>query len=423
MHISDELINSIQKQLASFGHLSGCGGMLLDCDGEPTVLVNAGSCALCGPAAHAENCVTCHRHASYQAERFGGKYIYFCPSGFIFCTSVFALGNKKVQLTAGPIMATDHENFVMADLNEPFSAKDKPEEEDFSRFADSLNVIPPEKITAISDMLAVLAENLSEAGIVNESSKNHRILQKEEQQQQINEYIQSIKARLMLGVDSFQPYPYDKEKQLIYAITTGDLPDARRYLNEILGYVFFASANDLDAIKIRAMELTVLISRAAIDGGADVSAVDQTNSRFISDFFQLSTIEDVCYALSDILRKFTEETFKSEGVKHVDLISKAVSYIRSNYMHKITLEDVADHIYLSPSYLSRIFKEEMNTSFNSYLNSVRIEKSKILLLSDQLSICEIAELVGFFDQSYFNKVFKKYTGYTPKRYREQKREL
>ena len=87
-------------------------------------------------------------------------------------------------------------------------------------------------------------------------------------------------------------------------------------------------------------------------------------------------------------------------------------------MHRITLDDTAAHVYLSPSYLSKIFKEEMRTTFNAYLNSVRVEKSKTILLSNSLSISEVSDLVGFADQSYFNKVFKKYAGITPKKYRD-----
>ena len=119
-----------------------------------------------------------------------------------------------------------------------------------------------------------------------------------------------------------------------------------------------------------------------------------------------------------MLRRFTEETFNLTKVKHLDLLSRAISYIRSNYMHKITLEDVARHVMLSPSYLSKLFKEELGTNFNRFLTSVRIERSRVLLLSDELTIAEIAECSGFFDQSYFNKVFKRETGLTPKKYRE-----
>ena len=124
--------------------------------------------------------------------------------------------------------------------------------------------------------------------------------------------------------------------------------------------------------------------------------------------------------MAHTLREFTRSTFDLSGVKHADVLSRATSYIRSNYMKKLTLDSTAKLIYISPSYLSRLFRDELNTTFNAYLNSVRIERSKILLSSEELSIAEVADLVGFFDQSYFNKVFKKMTGMTPKKYRESR---
>lgn len=408
--------DNVKKLLGVFFRLTGCGCMAINSSAEIIHCENA--CEFNCPASVKTECAQAHKYAASQAEKFGGRYIYFCPNGFVFICALIRGDDDIYALLAGPVMATDKENFVSSDLTEPFSANDE-NIRSLADYIDKLKVFTPDRITDLADMLAVIAGYFSG----NEFSKQIHRQEKIKQQQQINEYIQSIKARMILGIDNFAPYPYDKEKQLIYAITTGNVVEARRYLNEILGHIFFASANNLDAIKIRAMELTVLISRAALDGGADMNNIYQFNLQYISDFFKLETIEDVCFALIEILKKFSDETFRFADVKHVDLLSKAVSFIRTNYMHKITLDDVAEHIYLSPSYLSKIFKEEMKTSFNSYLNSVRIEKSKILLLSEQLSIVEISELVGFFDQSYFNKVFKKSTGITPKKFREQKRNL
>jgi len=166
------------------------------------------------------------------------------------------------------------------------------------------------------------------------------------------------------------------------------------------------------------MEISVMISRAALEAGADQSKIFDINIKFLSEFFNYKTMEEVCWALTDILRKFTKETFEFSNVKHVDLISKAVSYVKTNYMRKITLNEVADYVFLSPSYFSKIFKEEMNYYFNDYLNFIRVEKSKSLLLNERISLAEIAEGVGFYDQSYFNKVFKKITGLTPKKFKE-----
>lgn len=238
-------------------------------------------------------------------------------------------------------------------------------------------------------------------------------------QREIAENVQSIKNRRALGVDIYSPYPYDKEKLLIYAIKSGNEADAKRYLNEILGYIFFASA-DIDEVKLRSYELTVLISRAALDGGADEAAIYRNSPKYIARFLSLDSIDDVCEKLTEMLRDFTLETFKTGESKHAAIITGVVSYIRNNYMHRITLDGTAAHVYLSPSYLSKIFKDEMQTTFNAYLNSVRIEKSKTILLSNTLSISEVSDLVGFADQSYFNKVFKKYVGVTPKKYRDMR---
>lgn len=421
--------SSAERVLKSIFRLTGCGLMMLSQDGEITC--NIGSCGCNCPESRkkcsgsqapkdagneesiCQDCITAHLHAAYQAERFGGKYIYFCPSGLVFCIAE-VLGEPKSRfLVAGPIMATDRENYIPDDLGEPFSADAQPSEE-MRRYTSSLKYLPASDITCLSDLIFMAANHIS-------GYDYRKLFSREEQakqQEEINDYIQSVKSRMLLGAGSVEPYPYDKEKQLKWAIMTGEEADARRLLNEILGHIFFASAYDLDSIKIRAMELAVVISRAALDGGAEASSVYILNPKYIRDFFALDTIEDICFALSKMLHRFTEETFNLSKVKHVDLLSRAISYIRANYMHKITLEDVAGHVMLSPSYLSKLFREELGMTFNSFLTSVRIERSRMLLLSDQLTIAQIAEYSGFFDQSYFNKVFKRVTGLTPKKYRE-----
>ncbi|MGL5513630.1 MAG: helix-turn-helix domain-containing protein, partial [Sporomusa sp.] len=80
--------------------------------------------------------------------------------------------------------------------------------------------------------------------------------------------------------------------------------------------------------------------------------------------------------------------------------------------------DISQEVHLSPSYFSKIFKKETGHNFNTYLNMLRIEKSKKLLLYDNLKLISIASLVGFEDQSYFTKVFKRVTGVSPHQYRK-----
>jgi YesN/AraC family two-component response regulator len=272
-------------------------------------------------------------------------------------------------------------------------------------------VIPPEKITHAANLLYACAKHLS---LIDHYNKDDEIY---EQQKQIGEYIQNMKASL-IRESSYISYPYDKEKLLIHSIIHNDLPNSRKYLNEILGHIFFSSATNLEVIKVRAMELSVMISRAALDGGTDQSTISDINVTFISEFFKYTTIEEVCWSLTDILKTFTKETFEFSKVKHVDIISKAVAYVKANYMRKLTLNEVAEYVFLSPSYFSKIFKHETDCYFKDYVNYIRVEKSKLLLLTEKISLVEIADNAGFYDQSYFNKVFKKITGVTPKKFRE-----
>ena len=213
-------------------------------------------------------------------------------------------------------------------------------------------------------------------------------------------------------------YPYDKEKLLIYSIIHHDTENSRRYLNEVLGHIFFSSVSDLGVIKARAIELTVMVSRAVLDAGADKDKISSMTQRFISAFLVCSTIEEICRSLNDILKRLTQEAFEFAEIRRFDVMSRAITYMKANYMRKLLIIEVAGYVFLSPSYFSKIFKREMKCSFNDYLNYIRVEKSKILLLDSKVSLVEIADRVGFYDQSYLNNTFKKVTGMTPKKFRE-----
>lgn len=99
------------------------------------------------------------------------------------------------------------------------------------------------------------------------------------------------------------------------------------------------------------------------------------------------------------------------------VIKKANKYIGENYMYDLTLEKVAEIVFLSPVYLSKIYKKEMGINFIDYVTQIRIERSKELLCNRSLKVYEISELVGYKNLKYFYKIFKNYTGYTPNKYR------
>jgi YesN/AraC family two-component response regulator len=107
---------------------------------------------------------------------------------------------------------------------------------------------------------------------------------------------------------------------------------------------------------------------------------------------------------------------KSYAVKHI------IDYLNENFDQKISLEQIAHNMYLSPVYISKIFKEETGESPINYLIKIRLEKAKdILIKGKNHSIKNIADQVGYEDVYHFSKLFKKYYGISPLYYR--KREL
>lgn len=101
-----------------------------------------------------------------------------------------------------------------------------------------------------------------------------------------------------------------------------------------------------------------------------------------------------------------------------DIISQVKAYVDQYYYEKITLEQIAKRYHYNYQYLSSYFSNKMKLTFNEYLNIVRINKAKELLLDSHLSYQEIAQQVGYADQSYFSKTFKKYTGTTPAKFKK-----
>ena len=111
------------------------------------------------------------------------------------------------------------------------------------------------------------------------------------------------------------------------------------------------------------------------------------------------------------------DVFYTQSGQKAEQLKPALEFIETHYGQNITLDEVASHVHLNPAYFSTLFKQSTGSSFKEYLNMVRIEESKRLLTNTDYSIIDIALAAGFDDQSYFSKVFKKYTGLTPRQYR------
>ena len=134
------------------------------------------------------------------------------------------------------------------------------------------------------------------------------------------------------------------------------------------------------------------------------------------------TMEELERHLQNVLKTvFTADTDKPNAADQYSAeVLQSLSYIQDNYGKKISLASVADHVGLSSGYLCRIFKDETGVSINSYINNLRMTRAGELLADKNSYIKEVAISVGFEDQLYFSRLFKRYYGITPSEYRAGK---
>lgn len=99
-------------------------------------------------------------------------------------------------------------------------------------------------------------------------------------------------------------------------------------------------------------------------------------------------------------------------------IARIIEYIEQNYNASVTLADIADKFHMNAVYVSQLFKRKTGVTFTHYVNRLRIEKAKALLISTDLTAKEIGEQIGIRNSNYFSRLFKKITGRTVNQYRK-----
>lgn len=104
------------------------------------------------------------------------------------------------------------------------------------------------------------------------------------------------------------------------------------------------------------------------------------------------------------------------------MVQYVTDQVNKNFMEKLSLSTLAQDCCYSLAYVSKVFKEEMGMTFQEYLQKVRIRESCRLLANTPKKISEICGLVGYSDVKFFNQIFKKQTGMTPREFRKQRKE-
>ena len=161
---------------------------------------------------------------------------------------------------------------------------------------------------------------------------------------------------------------------------------------------------------------------AAIPGGVDPDRAYQLSDLYMVECEQMQSIEEVYRLRYIMLMDFCQRCGAAQLPQGVsEEIFRCMNYIQSHTNEPIGIEDVAEEIHRSSSYLMRRFKAELGMSVGDYITKCKLEEARDLLIYGDRSLAEISAYLGYSSQSYFQNVFKKQFGTTPMQYRKQNR--
>ncbi len=360
-------------------------------------------------------CRRAHKKAFRESIRWGEATIRTCCHSLMQVTApIMNHGRLVGYLIASPFLLVDPSELQPDELSSLFRGLEKKQR--LEKAISSIPVVKDEEANQSAKDLFRLAEALSDPDL--SCLREAREIQ--ELQGKIVDQILDFKA---LDKD-FNPQSlsrlfYEQEREIIVKIRLGDRLGAKEILHRLLAIVLSEHLENFELLKISILELLIILTRAAVEAGTKIEEVLGMKYRFITESAAIKDQEDLCIWVAHLLEKLMEGIYQTRHAKNYQRLEKTLSFIEAHCHESITVERIAKEVYLSPSRLSHIVKDELGMTLGECVSKVRVDKAKDLLREKELPISQIALEVGYPDQSYFTKVFKKVEKCTPKTFREK----
>lgn len=214
-------------------------------------------------------------------------------------------------------------------------------------------------------------------------------------------------------------HSYQEERRILDAVKAGDVEEAVRLSKEMDSNIGRLGGSEIEHWRNLSIVAATLCARAAIEAGVMPATAYRISGFYINKSTACKDITQILiyrnHAIEEMAKRVREQKEKRHTSSYTE---QCKDYIYGHYREKMYLDDIADKLGISSSYLSRLFKKETGVSLQDFINDVRVEKAVNLLVYSEESLAKIAEYVNFPSQSYFGKIFKQKLQMTPKQYRE-----
>ena len=392
--------------------------------GLPLTLINTSGeivfgqkCSVCEQVFDGMNCVLMNNcrlrmlQAIEESFRWGEGYITNCPIGLIMFAVPIVLNQKLLGgflsgFAIFPEMRKDFIEEMIQNLRGFDEALDESKVRDLK-----FKIFSLKKVRDNVSYLLALTRQFQ----INDLSFLEDRRAKYIQQYKIANFLDDLKKNR----PNVPQKILDKQDEIIQKVKLGDKTGAREILNEFLGSIFFESGMNFDVIKVRIIELVVIISRTAIEAGVDAKDLMGLNYSNFTELNKTTDLDELLFKLNDILTNFINRVSASKEKKKKIKIRKMIEYIDQNFTRKLTSEEVSGISGLSMSRCLHLFKEETGMSLSEYVKKLRVDYGKYLILNTDISLADCSIEAGFFDQSHFTKMFKQVEKITPSQFRRK----
>lgn len=395
--------------------------------GLPLVLVDLGGriafemdrCSLCrdllGPddKSSQNSCRLMMAKAVEEAFRWGEGYITSCPVGMImFAVPIVhrqkLIGGFVSGFAIFPEMQKDIREEIQQNLKGyGLAARGLPKR----RL--KLRVFSPQKVREDVSCLLKLTREFHINDLIFLQNRKEKYVQ----QFKIANFLDELKK----SATNVSRRILDKEDEIIQKVKLGDKTGAREILNEFLGSIFFESGMNFEIIKVRLLELVVIISRAAMEAGVEARDMLGLNYSYLTELNKATDADELLQNLTDILENFIARVSSIKDRQRKVRAREIREFIEKNFTKKITAAEAARAGGLSVSRALHLVKEETGLSFSGYVKKLRVDYGKYLVLNTGLSLADVAMEAGFFDQSHFTRSFKAIEKMTPFGFRQKYR--
>lgn len=213
---------------------------------------------------------------------------------------------------------------------------------------------------------------------------------------------------------------YDAERRMMQAVSQGMSHKVEQMMNNASSLIFEKRAEDpIRNFKNYMIITNTLLRKAAEYGSVHPYYIDGLSSEFAKKIEKIKSSSEGGELMQEMVRKYCA-LVKRHSMKDYSLpVQKVMTVIDSDLAADLTLRRMAGLLNVNASYLSALFKKETGKPLTEYVTRKRIEHAAYLLRSTSMQVQTVAQQCGILDVNYFAKVFKRYTGKTPKEYREE----